>query len=120
LFEHSIAAQASRLMGRPASANPAPFTDAELLALEPADIPGFVAKPTDLALPPPRLVGEGVVGPLNQSAPTGQVIRSEPPDPLVVPKPLETSGIEIGERPASQSEPSANEASKTSDRASSK
>ncbi len=46
LFEHSIAAQASRLMGRPADANAVPLTDAELLALEPTDIPGYVAKRT--------------------------------------------------------------------------
>lgn len=46
LFEHSIAAQASRLMGRPADANAVPLTDTELLALEPTDIPGYVAKPT--------------------------------------------------------------------------
>jgi ATPase family associated with various cellular activities (AAA)/AAA lid domain len=46
LFEHSIAAQASRLMGR--SPDSPTLTDQELLALEPSDIPGYVANPTDL------------------------------------------------------------------------
>ena len=46
LFEHSIAAQASRLMSRPPD-SPS-LTDEELLSLEPEDIPGYVAKPGGL------------------------------------------------------------------------
>jgi hypothetical protein len=45
LFEHSIAAQASRLMSRPPDSPT--LTDAELLALEPDDIPGYIAKPSE-------------------------------------------------------------------------
>ena len=44
LFEQIIASQASRLMGRPP--NSPVLTDPELLAIEPADVPGYVLEPS--------------------------------------------------------------------------
>ena len=75
LFEHSIAAQASRLMSRPPDSPT--LTDAELLALEPTDIPGYIAKPGDLETATsaaPGLSGTPAkVAPANQSEPTTTV-----------------------------------------------
>ncbi len=72
LFEHSIAAQASRLMSRPPDSPT--LTDAELLALEPTDIPGYIAKPGDLetatSAAPGLIETPAKVEPANQSEPT--------------------------------------------------
>jgi hypothetical protein len=101
LFEHSIAAQASRLMGRPVEANAAPLTDAELLALEPADIPGYVAKLTvatgvsdeaDTA-PAADIGGVANPSPAVTSAIEHREIRAAEPVRSTQPEPLATSEL---------------------------